>query len=173
MEFCKGGDVEDMVRRAHQLSVDTVRCYLFQMLLALYTSREKLQLRHFDIKLLNFFATNTSSLVQGRRFGVLVGERSHGNLNVGFGEKVFCLPLRLEETDLIKLADFGTSTVGAGSLGDPIGPDQFSTLENTPIEYLLLGSEARQAYSADTFCLGLCFLHLLTGLTTYQPMSFN
>lgn len=43
-------------------------------------------------------------------------------------------------------------------------------MENTPIEYLLLGSEARQAYSADTFCLGLSFFHLLTGLEPYEEL---
>ena len=47
---------------------------------------------------------------------------------------------------------------------------QFTTLENTPPEYLLLGSGARQAFSADTFCLGLSFLHLLTGLEPYEEL---
>lgn len=41
-------------------------------------------------------------------------------------------------------------------------------MENTPIEYLLLGSAARQGYSADTFALGLCFFHLITGHEPYE-----
>ena len=33
---------------------------------------------------------------------------------------------------------------------------------------MLLGSDARQAYSADTFCLGLSLLHLATGSAAYE-----
>ena len=47
---------------------------------------------------------------------------------------------------------------------------QFTTLENTPPEYLLLGSKATQDYSADTFCLGLSVLHLLTGHEPYEEL---
>jgi len=35
---------------------------------------------------------------------------------------------------------------------------------------LILGSTARQAYSADTFCMGLSFLHLLTGDEPYEVL---
>jgi serine/threonine protein kinase len=45
---------------------------------------------------------------------------------------------------------------------------QFTTLENTPPEYLFLGSYARESYSADTFCLGLSYLHLLAGEEPYE-----
>lgn len=34
----------------------------------------------------------------------------------------------------------------------------------------MLGSAARQSYSADTFSLGLCFLHLLTGQEPYEEL---
>lgn len=47
---------------------------------------------------------------------------------------------------------------------------QFTTLENTPPEFLLLGSFARQSYAADTFPLGLCLLHLLTGYAPYEEL---
>lgn len=70
--------------------------------------------------------------------------------------------------ELIKLADFGTSVVGMGGLGDPITVQQFTTLENAPPEFLLMGSLARQGFSADTFPLGLCYLHLLTGYEPYE-----
>lgn len=45
---------------------------------------------------------------------------------------------------------------------------QFTTLENTPPEFLLLGNAARQSPTADTYCLGLCFLHLLAGREPYE-----
>lgn len=41
-------------------------------------------------------------------------------------------------------------------------------MENTPPEYLFLGSHARECFSADTFGLGLCFLHLLAGDEPYE-----
>ncbi len=47
---------------------------------------------------------------------------------------------------------------------------QFTTLENTPPEFLICGSAARQCFSADTFSLGLCFLHLLTGFEPYEEL---
>lgn len=47
---------------------------------------------------------------------------------------------------------------------------QFTTLENTPPEFLMLGSIARQAYTADTFALGLSFLHLLIGYEPYEEL---
>jgi len=46
-------------------------------------------------------------------------------------------------------------------------------LENAPPEFYLLGSAARQSYSADTFCLGLCFLHLLTGQEPYEELLMD
>ena len=35
---------------------------------------------------------------------------------------------------------------------------------------MFLGSSARQSYSADTFSLGLCMLHLLTGEEPYEEL---
>lgn len=63
----------------------------------------------------------------------------------------------------IKLADYGTADSNAEKLGSPVTIDQFTTLENSPIEFLLEGDEAKQSYAADTFCFGLCMLHLFTG----------
>jgi hypothetical protein len=135
MEFCRGGDVEETVRRDKQLDVITVQTMLFQMLLAIYTCREKLALRHFDIKLLNFFSTTSAALLSsdGRNesrtastpFGSVFGPRDCPiQLNIGFGDKIFTLPLRQDECDVIKLADFGTSVIGAGTLGDRIDVSQ-------------------------------------------------
>ena len=106
---------------------------------------------------------------------------------------------------VVKLADFGTSffdgadsgqesvggsgEVGLGSSVDD--PRFFTTLENTPIDFLILGTDAKQGYEADTYecscvcavmrvhlntlacvlcswCLGLSFVHLLTGAQPYE-----
>ena len=91
-------------------------------------------------------------------------------MHIAFGEHDFVLPMQAKGRELIKLSDFGTSSVGPGDLGEPITMQQLTTLENTPPEFLILGSVARQAYSADTFCLGLSFLHLLTGEEPYEVL---
>jgi serine/threonine protein kinase len=58
MEFCRGGDLEELVRKQGLLSLDSVRNMLFQMFFAMYSGREQLCLRHFDLKLLNFFVSS-------------------------------------------------------------------------------------------------------------------
>jgi hypothetical protein len=63
----------------------------------------------------------------------------------------------------VKLADYGTADSNVENLGKPVTLDQFTTLENTPIEFLLEGDQALQSFAADTFSLGLCLLHLFTG----------
>jgi serine/threonine protein kinase len=167
MEYCAGGDLEELVRQHRLLDVFVVRAVLFQMCFSIYCCRDHLQLRHYDIKLLNFFAADGSGLVDSadRR-----ASQSPKDLRVAFGEHVYRIPMAQGETPLVKLADFGTSAIGSGSLGDPISVQQFTTLENTPIEFLVLGSRARQAFSADTFPLGLAFLHLLAGKDPYEEL---
>jgi len=182
MEYCCGGDLEEHVRRNVSLAPATVRCMLFQMCFALYSCREQLSLRHFDVKLLNFLVTSGCTLMPPD-IAALEARRACSpfeafrdptdnvlEMCVGFGHNVYCLPLFTASKDLVKLADFGTSVVGAGGLGDPITVQQFTTLENTPPEFLLLGSMARQAFSADTFPLGLAYFHLLTGYEPYEVL---
>ncbi len=63
MEYCRGSDVEEFVRSQNVLSIETIRVMLFQMFYSLYSCREKLSLRHYDIKLLNFFVTLGTALL--------------------------------------------------------------------------------------------------------------
>lgn len=44
----------------------------------------------------------------------------------------------------------------------------FTTLENTPPDFLLCGTAARADYAADSFALGLCWFHLLSGKAPYE-----
>ena len=44
----------------------------------------------------------------------------------------------------MKLADFGTADVDPLTIGMPVEYGHFTTLENTPIEQLCCGSDARQ-----------------------------
>lgn len=117
MEYCRGGDLEGLVRSQRDpLAVDVVRLMLFQMCYSLYACRDQISLRHYDLKLLNFFVTHGSALLSST-LGVTSG---YVLMNVAFGPQEFILPLRLDQPDLVKLSDFGTSCVGSKSLGDPI-----------------------------------------------------
>jgi hypothetical protein len=146
------------------------------MFFAFYACREKLSMRHFDVKLLNFFVSTGKCLLPKNKMNsknlkvenlnddhmnndnnddINEMDVSIVNMKIGFGEHIFTLPLQASALCVVKLADFGTSTVGLGGLGDSITHQQFTTLENTPPEFLIAGSGARQAYSADTFPLGI------------------
>jgi serine/threonine protein kinase len=63
MEYCSGGDLESIVRHVELLEILTVKSILFQMFFAFYTCRENLSMRHFDVKLLNFFVSVGGSLL--------------------------------------------------------------------------------------------------------------
>ena len=162
MEFCSGGDLEDLVRRAVRLDVQIVRSILFQMFFAFYTCREKFNLRHFDVKLLNFFVSTGGSLLSPiQRLQHEENEKSHNyennnnndsnrnkyndkynnnnnnsnnnndnqlvKMKVGFGDIIFSIPLLIDSLCVVKLADFGTSAVGAANLGESITQQQVRT----------------------------------------------
>ena len=44
----------------------------------------------------------------------------------------------------VKLADFGTADLAPETIGRPVGLDQFTTLENTPVDFLTDGDAATQ-----------------------------
>ena len=175
MEFCRGGDLEEVVRSIELPDILLVKKMLFQMCFSIYACREQIGLRHYDVKLLNFFVTDGIALINtpAKHAESSFEGKIRDNtviMHVAFGEHDFFIPMQANGKELIKLSDFGTSSVGTGDLGEPITLQQLTTLENTPPEFLILGSIARQAYSADTFCLGLAFFHLLTGEEPYEVL---
>ena len=154
MEYCSGGDLEEVVRRAGQLTVSTVKSILFQIFFAFYAGREKLCLRHFDVKLLNFFVSDGSCLLPHTQKDeydkTMINNNNNNNSNnennnnndnknnnthnsdtvkmrVGFGDHVFSLPLQISSLSVVKLADFGTSAVGAAGLGESVTAQQVRT----------------------------------------------
>jgi serine/threonine protein kinase len=158
MEYCSGGDLEEVVRRAGQLNLSTVKSILFQIFFAFYAGREKLCLRHFDVKLLNFFVSDGSCLLsptQKEEYDKTIINNNNNNnennnnnnnnnenkhninnnnnnthnsdtikMRVGFGDHVFSLPLQISSLSVVKLADFGTSAVGAAGLGESVTAQQ-------------------------------------------------
>ncbi|KAF0690469.1 Aste57867_18125 [Aphanomyces stellatus] len=146
MELCDGGNVEDYLRLEECGDWQSI---FFQMAYALYAGREQHQLRHYDIKLLNFFMQSTAH-----------------PLVYGFEETVFELQLPF----CVKLADYGTADTDSATLHQPIGLEHFTTLENAPMDFFLLGDAAEQGYAVDAFSLGLALLHLLTGSAPYEEI---
>jgi hypothetical protein len=126
-EFCSGGDVEERLRRiGAPPDLPTVQAMLFQMCFSLYACREKLCMRHFDVKLLNFFVTSPEILHAGGSGAAPAQVPAVTHLQVGLGQHVFNLSMNASSVCLIKLADFGTSAVGSSGLGDPITIQQVS-----------------------------------------------
>lgn len=92
MELCEYGDAEVFIKAQEGSILPTVEAqgFLFQMAFALYAGRAELSLRHFDVKLLNFFVSDASRLVACRG----EGEKGGVTLRYGVGADVveLCLP---------------------------------------------------------------------------------
>ncbi|TYZ63302.1 hypothetical protein PybrP1_009091, partial [[Pythium] brassicae (nom. inval.)] len=167
MEFCDGGDLEDFISLQPEklLPVATVVLPLFfQMAFSLYCARERFHFRHCDIKLLNFFLKDIPR--------ESLNKKPNDDVVLQYAVEETAFDLRLPPTFAywIKLADYGTAESNAETLGSPVALDQFTTLENTPIEYLLEGDAAEQSFAGDTFSLGLSLLHLFTGSAPYEEI---
>uniref|UniRef100_K3W6L9 Protein kinase domain-containing protein n=1 Tax=Globisporangium ultimum (strain ATCC 200006 / CBS 805.95 / DAOM BR144) TaxID=431595 RepID=K3W6L9_GLOUD len=168
MEFCDGGDLEDFISLQDDKLLPLKRVvvpFFFQMVFSVYCARERFHFRHCDIKLLNFFLKDID------RERMLHKQPDEDMLlQYWVEDSAFDLQLPGPFSYWIKLADYGTADSNAESLGKPVALDQFTTLENTPIEFLLEGDAAVRSYGADTFALGLCLLHLLTGSAPYEEI---
>jgi hypothetical protein len=103
--------------------------------------------------------------------------RAHGGgaagggatLRYGLFGSTYEFELDAAQAEVAVLADFGTAEIADETMGQPIAPRHFTTLENTPPDFLLSGG-ARQGFEADCFALGLCLVHLLTGQAPYEEL---
>ena len=166
MELCQHGDTEDFIKKHPENMLSPLDCrnLLFQMAFALFVAADRFGLKHYDVKLLNFFlqsATDSS---------IPVREHPHVVLRYGVGSHVFRLRMHPSSAHIAKLADYGTSVMRTDTDGQPVSLGQFTTLENTPPDYLILGNAAEQGYGHDCFGLGLCMLHLFTGHAPYEEI---
>jgi len=161
MELCGEGDAEEFIKcqPGECLTPYQARNLLFQISFALYAAAEKFSLKHYDVKLLNVFLQQ-------------VTPKNEGNLimRYGLGEHTFALQLPREDAIIAKLADYGTANVNCETNGQNVTIAQFTTLENTPPDFLILGDEATQGHGHDCFGLGLCMLHLFTGHAPYEEI---
>lgn len=161
MELCDGGDAEEFLKTVpdEMLSVEESRQLLFQMSFALHAAANRCSLKHYDVKLLNYFLQH----VKSEKDGDIV-------LRYGLGEHVFSLRSSSQSAIMAKLADYGTANVDAATNGQQVTIAQFTTLENTPIDFMILGDRACQGHGHDNFGLGLCMLHLFTGHAPYEEI---
>ena len=161
MELCGEGDAEEFLKRQPDecLLPIQARNLLFQISFALYAAAEKFSLKHYDVKLLNVFLQR-------------MPENNGGDviLRYGLGQHVFALQSLREDALIAKLADYGTANVDCVTNGQNVTIAQFTTLENTPPDFLILGDQAVQGHGHDCFGLGLCMLHLFTGHAPYEEI---
>lgn len=166
MELCKYGDVEEFINNQPNKVIhpNEARNIFFQMAFSLHTAGDRFGLKHYDVKLLNFL------LQSANKDSIDEEAHPHTVLRYGFGAHVFSLRMSTSRAFIAKLADFGTANMKSECEGQPITLGQFTTLENSPPEFMICGDNASQGYGHDCFGLGLCMLHLFTGHGPYEEI---
>lgn len=159
MELCNKGDVEDFIEKlpTKQLDNRVAKCALFQIAFALHIGAERFSLKHYDTKLLNVFVQSMDT-------------SDEFVMRYGLGAHTFALRMPGHQAFVAKLADYGTANIRSESNGQPVTIAQFTTLENTPPEFMVLGDSATQGHGHDNWGLGLCMLHLFTGQAPYEAI---
>jgi len=157
MELCQEGDCEELLKRQPDTCVDpaTAQALVFQIAFGLHAAADQFSVKHYDIKLLNIFMQRVES---------------EGDLVLRYGLGCHMFRLRMLDKWIAKVADYGTANVDPTSTGQPVTIAQFTTIENTPPDFFLMGDKAQQGHGHDQFGLGLCMLHLFTGHRPYEEI---
>jgi hypothetical protein len=123
MELCKYGDVEEFIKEQPNAIIDPeeARQLLFQMAYSLHVAGDKFGMKHYDVKLLNFFLQSANDS------DVSVEEFPTTTLRYGLGSHVFNLRMPTSRALLAKLADFGTANTRPESNGQPVMLNNFTT----------------------------------------------
>lgn len=160
MELCNLGDAEEYMKSLSDkmMSTQLAQCILFQCSFALHAAAERFSMKHYDMKLLNIFLQQQE---------VAPGDVV---MRYGLGSHVFALRMPGKQALVAKVADLGTASIKPEFNGQPVTIAQFTTLENTPIDFMILGDAATQGHGHDCWGLGLCMLHLFTGHKPYEEI---
>ena len=160
MELVNEGDAEELIKRQRDevFEFDVARGLTFQIAFGIFAAAEKFSVKHYDIKLLNIFVQREPNATKG-----LV-------LRYGLGSHIFAVKMPSSDPFIAKLADFGTANTVPDSNGQPVTMAHFTTLENTPPDFMILGDDATQGHEHDSFGLGLGMLHLFTGFRPYEEI---
>lgn len=164
MELCDNGDAEEYIKAQPNATVSSelAQSLLFQTAFALHAAADRCSMKHYDIKLLNLFLQSVP-VAASNGCGDVV-------LRYGLGSHVFALKMQAEKAFFAKLADYGTANVKPESNGQPVTIGQFTTIENTPPDYFILGDKAIQGHGHDNWGLGLVMFHLFTGEAPYEEL---
>ena len=165
MELCKLGDVEEYLKEQVGKAIPGEECkiMMFQMAFSLFAAKEQLGLMHYDVKNLNF-------LLQDGNAGNEEGSHSSVCLEYSLGDDVYGVNMERSRAVILKLADYGTSDMKAKPQESTIGLGNFTTLENSPPEFMILGERCKQGHDHDNFGLGLCMFHLFSGNAPYEEI---
>ena len=142
MELCERGDLETYIKEeCHDqvLHETCVLSYFFQMVYALYIAKYIYHMRHYDIKLLNFFVKEMTSSQEYHSDDVV-------NVIYTIDSVPYTLTYNVKDALWMKLADYGTSDLCEDNIGLPVTFDHYNTIENTPLELLIGGNKVHYTY---------------------------
>ena len=142
MELCDGGDLETYLRNPEMntngaLAAEEISSMLFQMIASLAVGQSEMNLRHYDVKLLNFFLK--SICASGADADSQKADCVH-IASYNFGGKIYNITAPNERPYLVKLADYGTADISPETLGSEITMAQFTTFENVAPDFYILGT---------------------------------
>jgi hypothetical protein len=118
----------------------------FQMAFSLFAARERLCLRHFDVKLLNFFGKPAADELEPAERAAAAGGGGGALLRLRYrvGERCFDVDLpagaeagsggaegAAEGGLVVKLADYGTASTNPATLAAPVRAHHFTTRERS------------------------------------------
>lgn len=146
-EYCNGHDAEAYIEKHGSLDPDQARAIFFQIAFALFVAKACFSMRHYDIKLQNIFLHQPENVD-----GDLV-------LRYAFGSHIYSMRTGV----IAKVGDYGLVNIDPDLIGRAVTAAQFTTLEYTPMDYIIAGDAATQGYGHDCFALGLVLLHLFAG----------
>lgn len=113
MEYCDIGDLEEYIKTLpdERMSLEDTIISMFQMTVSLYKAKKMCNLRHYDVKLLNFFG-KSYKCEDENKIGV------HWIYNK---DEINHFEWKKKDINIIlKLADYGTSQMDEESLNSPI-----------------------------------------------------
>ena len=154
-------------------------CLLYQMLFSLYAAQKELSLRHYDVKLLNFFLCKPTARLSkgfGHETGLPVDAEaatgSEASAILEYGVSGLRHRFRLDDLGSVPrdARRLGTSDISPATLGSLSSSNTTPRLR-TRLRLPSARHEAVQDGKADAFALGLCWLHLLTGRAPYEELS--